>query len=260
LDWNNRTNIDAAGHIVTKHNNVERLDDVHVMADTPFSFNVPPGLFRPGEAVFVSAQPIMSFSFTPQPHYWVTYGNYSAGEVIHLPIITAKPGEYTVTLSDSDSFLRTPDASFDLVVHEPGAVSAGAGDDEVYGGTDDDTLSGGSGADRLSGGEGSDILRGGSGKDIFVFDTKPSKKTNLDRIADFSVKDDSIWLDNAVLTKLGKKGTEAAPAQLNKSFFTIGSKAKEKNDYVIYDNKKGGSVLRSGWLWFQSSYRDRRTR
>ncbi len=209
------------------------------MADTPFSFNVPPGLFRPGEAVFVSAQPIKSFSFTPHPTYWVTYGNYGAGEVIHLPNFTAKPGEYRVTLSDSDSFLRIPDASFDLVVHESSAVSAGAGDDEVYGGTDDDTLSGGSGADRLSGGEGSDILRGGSGKDIFVFDMRPSKTTNLDRIADFSVKDDSLWLDNKVFTKLGKKGTEDKPAQLNKSFFTIGSKAKDKNDYVVYDKTKG---------------------
>ena len=42
-----------------------------------------------------------------------------------------------------------------------------------------------------------------------------------------------------VFTKLGKKGTEANPAKLSKSFFTIGDKAKDKNDYVIYDDKKG---------------------
>lgn len=42
-----------------------------------------------------------------------------------------------------------------------------------------------------------------------------------------------------MFTKLGKKGTEANPAKLKKAFFTIGDKAKDKNDYVIYDNKKG---------------------
>jgi Ca2+-binding RTX toxin-like protein len=64
-------------------------------------------------------------------------------------------------------------------------------------------------------------------------------KSVVDRIADFNVKDDAIWLDNAVFTKLGKKGTFDAPAKLSKSFFTIGTKAKDKNDYVVYDSKAG---------------------
>ena len=72
-----------------------------------------------------------------------------------------------------------------------------------------------------------------------MFDTKPNAKTNKDNIIDFKVKDDSFWLDNAVFTKLGKKGTEAKPAQLSKSFFTVGDKAKDKNDYVIYDKAMG---------------------
>ena len=38
--------------------------------------------------------------------------------------------------------------------------------------------------------------------------------------------------------KLGK-GTPEKPQTLDKKFFTIGTKAKDKNDYVIYDNKKG---------------------
>jgi hypothetical protein len=57
--------------------------------------------------------------------------------------------------------------------------------------------------------------------------------------ADYKVKDDTIWLDNAVFAKLGKSGSAIKPAALNKAFFTIGPKAKDKNDYIIYDNKNG---------------------
>ena len=83
------------------------------------------------------------------------------------------------------------------------------------------------------------MLTGGKGKDIFVVDTKANTKANLDKIMDFSVKDDTIWLDNKYFTKLGKAGTPTKPKQLNKDFFTIGTKAKDKNDYLVYDNKKG---------------------
>ncbi|WP_230532607.1 hypothetical protein [Microvirga roseola] len=71
-----------------------------------------------------------------------------------------------------------------------------------------------------------------------MFDTKASR-SNKDKILDFKVKDDSIWLDNKYFKKLGKKGSEAKPAKLNKKFFTVGDKAKDKNDYLIYDKKKG---------------------
>ena len=86
----------------------------------------------------------------------------------------------------------------------------------MKGGSFSDKISGGTGNDILSGGLGKDFLTGGKGKDTFVFDTKASK-SNADKITDFNVKDDTIGLENAIFTKLGKPGT------LNKSFFTIGS-------------------------------------
>ncbi|AWM87400.1 M10 family metallopeptidase C-terminal domain-containing protein [Microvirga sp. 17 mud 1-3] len=107
----------------------------------------------------------------------------------------------------------------------------------LTGGSKNDALIGQGGNDKLYGGLGKDVLTGGAGKDIFVFNTKPSK-ANMDKITDFSVKDDTIWLDNKYMAKLGK-GTETKPGKLNKGFFTLGSKAKDKNDYLIYDNKKG---------------------
>ncbi|WP_112662089.1 cadherin domain-containing protein [Microvirga flavescens] len=110
--------------------------------------------------------------------------------------------------------------------------------DILRGGKGKDVLIGTAGEDRIYGGLGNDTLTGKAGKDVFVFNTKPNKKTNLDKITDFDVKDDTIWLDNAVFKKLGK-GTETKPGKLNKKFFTIGDKAKDENDYLIYDKKKG---------------------
>jgi Ca2+-binding RTX toxin-like protein len=95
------------------------------------------------------------------------------------------------------------------------------------------------GDDVLKGGDGKDVLYGRAGKDTFVFDTKLNVKTNLDAIKDYSVADDTIWLDNKIFTKLGKKGTEAAPVALNKKYFKVATKAKDKDDYLIYDKAKG---------------------
>ncbi|MBL0404346.1 calcium-binding protein [Microvirga aerilata] len=100
-------------------------------------------------------------------------------------------------------------------------------------------VAGNSAANKLWGGLGNDQLTGELGKDIFVFDTKAHKSTNKDRIVDFNVKDDTIWLDNKVFSKLGKKGSETKPVQLKEDFFVTGTKAKDKNDTIIYDKKKG---------------------
>jgi serralysin len=98
-----------------------------------------------------------------------------------------------------------------------------------------DRLVGGDGNDLLFGKLGKDVLTGGLGRDAFVFDTRPNKKTNLDRIADYSVADDTIWLENKVFTKLGKA---AKPVKLNKKFFAF-DKAKDGNDHIVYVKKTG---------------------
>jgi Ca2+-binding RTX toxin-like protein len=108
----------------------------------------------------------------------------------------------------------------------------------VKGTSGKNVLKGGIGADVLNGGFGNDILTGGAGKDVFVFNSKlgtstTDRKVNFDTITDFSVADDTIQLDNAIFKKFAKTGA------MNKAFFTIGSKAKDKNDYVIYDKKTG---------------------
>ena len=101
-----------------------------------------------------------------------------------------------------------------------------------------DRVLGGNGNDKINGGPGKDHLKGGTGKDTFIFADPLNKTRNLDTISDFTVADDSIWLDNAIFQKLGT-GTLSRPGLLNKSFFTIGDKARDSNDYLIYNKTTG---------------------
>jgi len=118
-------------------------------------------------------------------------------------------------------------------------MKGGAGQDSFSSLAGNDVIDTGLGNDTLVGGLGRDVLTGGLGKDVFVFDTGANKATNLDTLADFVVKDDTIWLDNAMFRKLGKKGSEVKPAKLDKKFLVVGDKAKDMDDYLIYSKKKG---------------------
>ncbi len=114
----------------------------------------------------------------------------------------------------------------------------GSGPDTLAGGQGADLLKGGSGKDKLLGGLGRDTLFGGSGKDAFVFNTKLNKNTNVDRIADFRVSDDSIYLDNAVFKKAGS-GTLTKPKKIGADMFVSGSRAQDAEDRIVYDGNKG---------------------
>ena len=88
----------------------------------------------------------------------------------------------------------------------------------LSGAAGNDTLNGLTGNDWLMGGSGNDVLGGGAGNDNFVFNTLPSTSANRDMITDFSNvagNNNTIYLDNAVFTKLGGGGAHA----LNPAFF-----------------------------------------
>lgn len=132
---------------------------------------------------------------------------------------------------------------------------SGGGNDRLIGNTErnvlnggggNDTVHGGAGNDQVGGHSGNDLLEGGKGKDTFVFQTQldpykngTNRKFNFDTIKDFNVRDDSIWISKASFAMLGKLGSEDKPAKLKAAFFTIGPKAQDKNDYLIYNDKKG---------------------
>jgi Ca2+-binding RTX toxin-like protein len=100
------------------------------------------------------------------------------------------------------------------------------------------SLTGNAGANKIYGKAGNDVLAGGAGKDMFVFDTRLNKSSNVDRILDFKSSDDSLWLDNAVFTKLGK-GTPGKPVKFKAGMFHEGKKAHDKDDRIVYDKKTG---------------------
>jgi Ca2+-binding RTX toxin-like protein len=111
------------------------------------------------------------------------------------------------------------------------------GNDLLYGDAGNDVLIGGNHNDRLHGGIGKDYLTGGTGRDIFAFNTPLNRSTNVDKITDFSVPYDTIWLDNKYMTKLGS-GTEARPGRLKPAFLAFDT-ADDTNDYLIYVRKSG---------------------
>jgi len=99
-------------------------------------------------------------------------------------------------------------------------------------------LKGDAGNDKLNGGLGRGTLLGGKGKDIFVFDTKLATRTEVDRVRDFVVRDDTVWLDNAVMKGIGK-GTPAKPVKLTSDAFHPGAAVEDREDRIIYDKGTG---------------------
>ncbi|KJV06800.1 calcium-binding protein [Methylocucumis oryzae] len=99
----------------------------------------------------------------------------------------------------------------------------------------DNTLTGNSAANSLAGGLGNDVLTGGSGADHFIFNTALNATTNKDVIMDFNVVDDTIRLENAIMTKLATTGTLAA----GRFVANTGAVALDADDYVLYDTSNG---------------------
>jgi Ca2+-binding RTX toxin-like protein len=146
------------------------------------------------------------------------------------------------TVQANDSYALTKSAKIDVLKAGSTAgsinLTGNAFDNDMIGNAGRNTLKGDGGDDKIAGGAGRDVLVGGKGRDAFIFDTKLGAD-NLDTVLDYNPKTDVIWLDNGIFTKLGTRGSVTKPAHLKKAFFTIGDKAKDANDYIIYDKATG---------------------
>jgi len=116
-------------------------------------------------------------------------------------------------------------------------ILGNAGRNRLQGQGGGDVMRAEAGNDVLSGGLGSDQLRGGAGKDVFVFDTRTNKSTNVDKIDDFSSRHDSLHLDNAIFTKLGKGSSNGM--KFKADMFVEASRAQDTQDRIIYNKKTG---------------------
>jgi Ca2+-binding RTX toxin-like protein len=182
-------------------------------------------------------------------------GNLEVVDGSLLDYETARSHRITVRATDSrgsfieESFVIAVSNDLDPPTERNGApilVLGGGGndvltgtmwDDRIHAGAGSDMLDGRNGNDTLRGGPGNDVLTGGAGNDVFVFDTTPAKKKNVDSIRDYRTAEDSIWLDNKIFKKLGK-GSESKPTKLDRKFFSLKGH-KDKDDYLAYDRKTG---------------------
>ncbi len=152
--------------------------------------------------------------------------------VLARPLDFEAKAQYSVSVKATDAYGAETVQNFEITatdVAEHLVLRGSAGANVLLGGTGNDTL---------YGGLGKDVLTGGAGQDVFVFDTRPNSRTNLDTITDFNATDDSIQLDNKYLKKLGS-GSAAKPAKLKAAFFKVADKAKDANDYLVYNKKTG---------------------
>lgn len=157
----------------------------------------------------------------------VSYLNVVSGVVVNLSVVTAQ---------------NTGGAGYDTITNVENAagtafadtLTGNAGANDLNGREGNDILNGGAGNDTLQGGTGKDILTGGTGKDAFLFNTLPNTLTNVDKITDFNVIDDTIQLDNAAFTKL-------IDGALSSTMFRSGVnvKALDSNDYLLYNSQTG---------------------
>lgn len=109
----------------------------------------------------------------------------------------------------------------------------GSGVSVFRGGAGDDFLDGRAGDDFLYGESGNDIMQGGAGIDAFIFDAAISP-SNVDTILDYSVADDTIFLDSAVFAGIGTVGTSLAAAA-----FIIGAVATTSAHRIVYNSESG---------------------
>ncbi|MFZ2724979.1 MAG: calcium-binding protein [Methylococcaceae bacterium] len=114
-------------------------------------------------------------------------------------------------------------------------LTGNAGNNALDSLSGNDTLIGGGGNDTLNGGDDSDVMTGGTGNDVYLF-SNVFNSTTRETITDMNASgNDTIYLENALYTKLTVTGTlNAANFRSN----TTGT-AVDSNDYLTYNTSTG---------------------
>jgi Ca2+-binding RTX toxin-like protein len=151
--------------------------------------------------------------------YYVTHSN---------AVILERAGEGFDTVLASVNYTLQSDASIEQLRTNSDsgkATIALTGNDLAQ------NIIGNAGNNVIDGKGSADALWGLAGKDAFAF-SSPLGPANVDRIYDYNVRDDTIWLDDAVFVGL-KAG------QLSNDAFAKGAAATQADDRIIYDPYTG---------------------
>jgi len=128
---------------------------------------------------------------------------------------------YTLTAGADVEFLETTNAAGTAAINLTGNASG-------------NVVIGNNGRNVINGGAGRDELTGGGGIDQFRFDTALDAAFNIDTITDYSVADDTIFLDDAVFTEVTGSGGQIVFDQ-----FVIAAVAQDAEDRIIYNSSTG---------------------
>jgi Ca2+-binding RTX toxin-like protein len=123
--------------------------------------------------------------------------------------------------------------------HKKDYIVGLGGNDYIYSNDGADKILGDAGHDTLAGGLGNDALTGGTGRDAFLFDEKLNAQKNIDLITDFKVKDDSIYLDDAIFEALRPSFSFTKPVAISIDALWIGAEAHDDTDRIIYNDATG---------------------
>ena len=103
----------------------------------------------------------------------------------------------------------------------------------LFGGDGDDEVHGGGGDDDIHGGNGDDMLWGDGGADQFFFDTA----LNAGRAT--STRSPTSAAAMATRSSSRRRSSTRSAAASSKNEFVLGGKAKDGNDHLLFNQKKG---------------------
>jgi Ca2+-binding RTX toxin-like protein len=144
-------------------------------------------------------------------------------------VIIENGGQGFDTVTALGTYILTPGADVEVLA----AVDYYLSFVDLTGNETGNSVRGSGGDDVLNGGGGRDELFGNDGEDSFLFNTTLDAATNVDRILDFNVADDTILLDQTIFS------SNLGLGNISSGEFVIGAAAQDANDRIIYNSGTG---------------------
>jgi Ca2+-binding RTX toxin-like protein len=157
-------------------------------------------------------------------------------------VMTGLTGNDTYIVDNvDDEVVEEPDQGTDTVRAPPNyflppnvenLVLTGGRSGQAGGNVLNNRIIGNSAGNFISGGLGNDVLRGGAGNDWFVFSSHLTGRANVDRLPDFSVGEDRMFLHVGAFPALLGLGSLAP---LPSYMFHLGASATSASHHILYD-------------------------